>query len=180
MPLLEVHTVDTSTVGLDSGPTSSPVEGKRSPSTPRPVAAVVIGDQYIGPRSADSVPLRLRDPPPDSVVLSLLDSMKVGRLSLESTFSSVDAHHVTHALVCNASGAPITLKQGILLGNFEVFDSSPLEEPSPFPVACVSCLGTLWCNGSALGSQPRGSEVHPRAEWKNLGGFSDTHTPLFT
>ncbi len=55
-----------------------------------------------------------------------------------STLSSVDAHHVTHALVSsNASGAPITLKQGVLLGNIEVFDPSSLEEPSPFPVACV-------------------------------------------
>ncbi len=64
--------------------------------------------------------------------------MKVSRLSHESTLSSVDAHHVTHALFSNASGAPITLKQSVLLGNFEVFDPSSLEEPSPFPVACVS------------------------------------------
>ncbi len=64
--------------------------------------------------------------------------MKVSRLSLESTLSSFDAQHVTHALVSNATGAPITLEQGVLLGNFEVFDPSSLEEPSPFPVACVS------------------------------------------
>ncbi len=93
---------------------------------PRPVAAVVTGDQYIGPCSAVSVPLRLRDAPPDSVVLFLPDSMEVGRLSLEITLSSIDAHHVTHALVSNASGAPITLKQVVLLGNFEVFDPSSL------------------------------------------------------
>ncbi len=30
---------------------------------------------------------------------------------------------------------------------------------------------TLWCNGSALGSQPRGSGFDPRAKWKNLGVF---------
>ncbi len=59
--------------------------------------------------------------------------MKVSLLFLERTLSSVDAYQVTHALVSNTSGAPITLKQGVLLGNFEVF-----EEPSPFPVACVS------------------------------------------
>ncbi len=64
--------------------------------------------------------------------------MKVSRLSLDSNLSSVDAHHVTHALVSNASGAPITLKQGVQLGKFEVFDPSSLEEPPPFPVACVS------------------------------------------
>ncbi len=64
--------------------------------------------------------------------------MEVRRLSLDSTLSSVDSHHVTHALVSNASGAPIALKQGVLQGNFEVFDPSSLEEPSPFPVAFVS------------------------------------------
>ncbi len=110
MPLLAVNAVETSTVGLESGPPSSPVEEKRSLSTLLPVAAVVIGDQYIGPCSAISVPVRLRDALPDSDVLSLPDNMKVSRLSLESTLSSVDAHHVTHALVSNASGAPITLK----------------------------------------------------------------------
>ncbi len=73
-----------------------------------------------------------------TVTFSLPDSMKASRLSLESTLSSVDAHHVTHALVINASGAPITLKQGVLLGNSEVFDPSSLQEPSPFPVACIS------------------------------------------
>ncbi len=31
-----------------------------------------------------------------------------------------------------------------------------------------------------LGSQPRGPGFDPRAEWKILGGFSDTLTPLFT
>ncbi len=40
--------------------------------------------------------------------------------------------------------------------------------------------GTLLCNGSTLGSQPRGNGFDPRAEWKNLGCFSDTPTPLFT
>ncbi len=62
----------------------------------------------------------------------------VNRLSLESTLSSVDPHHVTHALVTNTSGAPITLKQGVLLGPFDIFDPSSLEESSPLPVAGVS------------------------------------------
>ncbi len=64
--------------------------------------------------------------------------MKVSRLSLESTLSSVDAHHVTHALVTNTSGAPITLKQGVLRGTFEMFHPSSFEESSPLPVAGVS------------------------------------------
>ncbi len=35
------------------------------------------------------------------------------------------------------------------------------------------------CSGSTLGSQPREPGFHPGAEWKNLGGFSDTpHAPV--
>ncbi len=43
-----------------------------------------------------------------------------------------------------------------------------------------SRFGGLWCNGSALCSQPKGPGFDPKAEWKNLGVFSDTPTPLFT
>ncbi len=44
---------------------------------------------------------------------------------------------MTHPLVTNTSGAPITLKQGVLLGTFEMFDRSSLEESSPLAVAGV-------------------------------------------
>ncbi len=54
------------------------------------------------------------------------------------TLSSVDAHHVTHALVTNTSGTPITLKQGVLFGTYELFDPSYFEESSSLPVAGVS------------------------------------------
>ncbi len=45
---------------------------------------------------------------------------------------------MTHTLVTNTSCAQITLKQGVLLGTFEMFDPSSLEEFSPLPVAGVS------------------------------------------
>ncbi len=134
VPLLSVASLAAS---LDSTSTLSPVKGNSSPSTPRPVAAVLIGDQYIGPCSAARLPVRVREASVGSSVLSLPDSMKVSRLSLDSTLSSVDVHHVTHALVTNTSGAPITLKQGVLLGTFEMFDPSSLES-SPLSVAGVS------------------------------------------
>ncbi len=44
---------------------------------------------------------------------------------------------VIHAFVTNTFGAPITLKQGVLLGNFEVLNVSSLESPL-LPVAGVS------------------------------------------
>ncbi len=133
IPLLSVASLAAS---LDSTSTLSPVKGYSSPSALRSVAPVLIGDQYIGHCSATTLPVRVRDAFVGSAVLSLPDSMRVSRLSLESTLSSVDAHHVNHALVTNTSGAPITLKQGVL-GTFEMFDSSSLEESYPFPVAGV-------------------------------------------
>ncbi len=138
-PLLSVASIDSRlATPADSAPPSSPMEGKPSPSTTRPVAAVVIGDQYIGPSSAARLPVRLRDASVGSAVLSLPDSMNVKRLSLESTLSTVLTDHVTHALVSNTSGAPITLKHGVLLGTFEVLDQSSLEEAPSLPVAGVS------------------------------------------
>ncbi len=135
VPLLPVASLAAS---LDSTSTLSPVRGNSPPSTPRPVAAVLIGDQYIGPCSAARLPVRIREASVGSSVLSLPDSMKVSRLSLESTLSSVDAHHVIYALFTNTSGATITLKQGVLPGTFEMFDPSSLEDSSPLPVACVN------------------------------------------
>ncbi len=122
---------------LNSVSTASSVKGNRSPSTPRPVSAVLIGDQYIGPCSTARLSVRVHDASVSSAVLSLLDSMRGSLLSLESTFSSVDAHPVTYVLVTNTSGAPITLKQDVL-GTFEMFYPSPLEEFSPLLVTGVS------------------------------------------
>ncbi len=82
--------------------------------------------------------MRVRDVSVGSTVLSLPDSMRVNHLSLEIMLSSVDAHHVTYALVTNTSGAPITFKQGVLLGTSEIFDPSSFKESSPLPVAGVS------------------------------------------
>ncbi len=41
---------------------------------------------------------------------------------MEGTLSTVRSHHLTDALVTNLTGAPITLKAGLHLGSFEVFD----------------------------------------------------------
>ncbi len=135
VPLLSVASLAAS---WDSTSTLSPVKENSSSSTPRPVAAVLIWEQYIGLCSAARLPVRVREASVGSSVLFLPDGMKVSRLPLESTLSSLDAHHVTHALVTNTSGAPITLKQAVLLGTFEMFDPSSLEESSPLPVAGVS------------------------------------------
>ncbi len=68
------------------------------------------------------------------------------------------------------------------LVNVELTAYIASAEPSRALVCTINSRhnGTLWCNSSALGSQPRGPGFDPRAEWKNLGGFSDTLTPLVT
>ncbi len=82
------------------------------------------------------------------------------------------AHALNTHLIC-----PFSTPRVLLGDNGTEFRNQLLEE------ICkkfgIKHCGTLWCNGSALGSQPRGPGFDPRAEWKNLGGFSDTSTPLF-
>ncbi len=72
--LLSIAALSDSQLATPSAPAQppSPVEGKRSPSTPWPVSAVVIGDQYIGPSSATRLSVRLSDAPVGSRVMSCL------------------------------------------------------------------------------------------------------------
>ncbi len=64
--------------------------------------------------------------------------MRVHRLSLESTLSTVRADHISEALLTNKTNFSITLKNGVLLATHEVLDLSSLEESLPLPVAGVT------------------------------------------
>ncbi len=64
--------------------------------------------------------------------------MCIHRLCLESTLSAVHADQISDALVTNKTGSSIILKDGVLLGTFEVFDQSSTEELLPLPVAGVN------------------------------------------
>ncbi len=138
-PLLSVASVDPRlATPTDPAPTLSPREEKRSSSSTRLVAAVLLGDQYIGPSSVVRLPVCLSDAPVGSQVLSLPDSMRIHRLSLESTLSTVRPDHVADALVTNTTGAPLTLKQGVHLGTYEVLDLPSFENLPFLSVAGVS------------------------------------------
>lgn len=69
--------------------------------------------------------------------LSFPESVRVHRLALESTLPCVQEDHVTDALVINLTGAPIPLKNGILLGSFEIWDSRSFHD-SPHLIVSVS------------------------------------------
>ncbi len=64
--------------------------------------------------------MRVPDAPIGSLILSVPDSMRVHRLELEGTLSTVRSHHLTDALVTTLTGAPITFKAGLHLGSFEI------------------------------------------------------------
>ncbi len=62
--------------------------------------------------------------------------------SVPNTLSRVREGHLTHALVVNTSGAPITLKHGLHLGQCFVYDKQEISEPEEFPDAYVSPVGS--------------------------------------
>lgn len=102
-----------------------------------PLQAVVIGDQYIGPTSAVRFSVRLKGASVGNCVVSLPDSVRIHRLALEGTLSTVREGNMCDALVSNVSGSPITLKDGVFLGNFEQYDHLLLEN-APQVIASVS------------------------------------------
>ncbi len=63
--------------------------------------------------------------------------MRINRLYLESTLSAVHADHISNSLVTNKTGSSINLKDGVLLGTFEVLDLPSTKEPL-LPVAGVN------------------------------------------
>ncbi len=60
--------------------------------------------------------------------------MRSHRLFLEPTVSAVRDDHISNALVTNKTCSSVNLNDDVL-GTFEVFDLSSIEEPLPLPVA---------------------------------------------
>ena len=123
---------------MSSAPLPRSSEEKRSSSASRVISAIVVGDQHIGPTCATRLPVRLTDAPVGSHILSTPESMRVHRLSLESTLSTVRNDHISDALVTNTTGSPITLKHGVTLGTFELVDLSSIEASHPLPIGGVT------------------------------------------
>ena len=76
------------------------------------------------------LPIRLSDAPVGSYVLSLPHTARVTSLALKGTLSTVRNDHISDALVTNITGTSITLKNGVLLGIFEVCIDLHFENPT--------------------------------------------------
>ena len=145
----DVHSISNANAALSP---ATPVDSKRSVSTETYSHGTVEGEQYIGPTCACSIPVRVKDIPIGSYVLSLPDSVRVKKLALEGTLTIVRDGHLTDALVTNVTGSPITLKHGVNLGSFVVIDQASFQD-SPSLVAAVSTQLASSCDSAELATQ---------------------------
>ncbi len=65
----------------------------------------------------------------------------VKHIKVESTLSRVREERLTDALFVNTTGAPVTLKQGLMLGKCLLYDRNIIPEPLPLPTTCVAAVG---------------------------------------
>ena len=144
--------VESSPSGQSESVSSSQVKLKRSSSPTVMCAAAVIGEQYIGPTSARRVPVRVRHAPVGSCVVSHPDSVRVQRLALEGTLSTVREDHVTDALVTNLTGSAVALKDGVHLGSFTIVEEDSFQDPLPLIAAVPTQVATA-CTPAELAIQ---------------------------
>ncbi|MPC67069.1 hypothetical protein E2C01_061233 [Portunus trituberculatus] len=71
-------------------------------------AAVVIGDQYVGPTSARFISVRVKDAPVGSFVLSHPDTSKVKRQAVKSTLLSTRKNNDSTTFVAAVSSQSFT------------------------------------------------------------------------
>ncbi len=61
--------------------------------------------------------------------------MHISRLALESTLATVRPNHISDVIVTNTKGSPIILKNGVLLGTYQIIKESVSDDPPVLPVA---------------------------------------------
>ncbi len=105
------------------------------------MAAKVEGTQEIPDRAKKSIKVKVQEAHAGSDIC-IDGALSISRVGVESTLSRVREGHLTEALVVNMSGAPITLKRGLRLGQRLVFDKPVSSEPEEFPVDYVSAVGS--------------------------------------
>ncbi len=76
------------------------------------------------------------------VVIYVLKVSNISRVRVESTLSRIREGHLSQALVINTLGAPITLKQGLYLCQYLVYDKQVICESEENPDAYVSAVGS--------------------------------------
>ena len=147
--LLPQRTQTSSSPQSNLAPSSQ--ESKRSVSSDC-CAAVIVGNQFIGPTSATKVPVRVLQAPVGACVISHPDSARIQRLALEGTLSTVRSGHITDALVTNLTGSSLTLKDGVHLGSFSVIDEASLQDSPPL-IGAVDSQSISSCSSAELITQ---------------------------
>ncbi len=75
--------------------------------------------------------IRVRDAPVGSDVC-FEKTNNVKHINVEATLSRVRKEHLKDALVVNTTGAPVTLKQGLMLGKCLLYDRNFIPESIAF------------------------------------------------
>ncbi len=101
------------------------------------VPATVHEDHVIPDRTAKRIVIRA--PVGSDVCFEKTSNVK--HIKVESTLSRVREEHLTDALVVNTTGAPVTLKQGLVLGKCLLYDRNIISEPLPLPTTCAAAVG---------------------------------------
>ncbi len=91
-------------VSPDPAQSHEPSEKKLSSVDTQTVVAALMCEQYIGSTCAAHLLVRLKDAPVGCTVVSSPDTMRIHRLSLESTLSMVQTNHITDVFVTKTTG----------------------------------------------------------------------------
>ncbi len=105
------------------------------------VSAKVEGTQEIPDRTAKKIKVRVDKAQVGSDVCTD-GAPNICRIEVESTLSRVKEGNLAMALVVNTSGAPITLKHGLNIGQCLVCDEQIASEPEELPSAYVSAISS--------------------------------------
>ena len=103
------------------------------------VNATVIGHHEVPQRTAMHVPVAV----PNATVgcdICLEGPSRVNALKVESTLNTVQQGGTTVALVVNATGSPIKIKQGVFLSRALAFNGKVASDPDELPQACVGTV----------------------------------------
>ncbi len=100
------------------------------------MAAKVEGTQEIPDRALKSITVKVKEAHVGSEIC-INAAPNIIRVGVEPTLSGAREGHLSQALVVNISGAPITLKHGLQLGQCLVYDKPVISEPEELPAEYI-------------------------------------------
>ncbi len=100
------------------------------------VAAKVEGTQEIPDRAIKSITVKLNEAHVGSDIC-INGARNINRVGIEPTLSRLREGHLSEESEVNISGAPITLKHGLQLGQCLVYDKAVSSVPEELPFAYI-------------------------------------------